>query len=183
VTEIALDFARDNPAYIAWELGNSDILILSLLLGGSCLGFACHNFPPAKIFMGDVGSTFIGYVLAVLAVIGNQSEEPGHIPFFVPILLLGAFLFDTMVTLSRRMLRREKWYLSHRDHYYQKMINLGFSHLQITLGEYVVTFLLGVSALLCVRTDQALAFPILFAWLILLTGLIKWISALEKRDS
>ena len=106
----------------------------------------------------DVGSTFIGYTLAVLALIGNQSEETGHIPFLVPVLLLGTFLFDTTLTLIRRILRRDKWYRSHREHYYQKMTNLGFSHLQITLGECGVTFLLGVSALLYIRTNQVLAF-------------------------
>ena len=168
-------------AYIAWQVGNSDVLILSVLLGSSCLGFACFNFPPAKIFMGDVGSTFIGYVLAVLALIGNQSEETGHIPFLVPVLLLGTFLFDTIVTLTRRILSGEKWYLSHREHYYQKLTNLGFSHLQITLGEYVVTFLLGVSALLYLRTGQALALAILSIWLILLIGVAKLITFLEKR--
>jgi UDP-GlcNAc:undecaprenyl-phosphate GlcNAc-1-phosphate transferase len=167
--------------YVAWKVGNSDIFIFSLLLGGSCLGFAWHNFPPAKIFMGDAGSTFIGYILAVLALIGNQSGELGHIPFLVPVLLLGTFLFDTVVTLGRRILRREKWYLSHREHYYQKMTNLGFSHLQITLGECGVTFLLGVSALLYLRTNQVLAFSILIMWLILLASLITLITFLEKR--
>ncbi|NIM97409.1 MAG: hypothetical protein GTO24_04795 [candidate division Zixibacteria bacterium] len=168
-------------AYIAWEVGNSNILVLALALGGSCLGFACYNFPPAKIFMGDVGSTFIGYTLAVLALVGNQSEEPGHIPLLVPVLILGTFLFDTTVTLSRRILKRENWYLSHRDHYYQKMTNLGFSHLQITLGEYSVTFLLGVSALLYMRATQVLAFSILAIWLLFFSGSTTVITVLEKR--
>lgn len=170
-------------AYIAWEVGNPDILILTLVLGGSCLGFTRYNFPPAKIFMGDVGSTFIGFTLAVLALIGNQSEETGHIPFLVPVLLLGTFLFDTIVTLGRRILSREKWYLSHREHYYQKMTNLGFSHLQITLGECGMTFLLGVSALLYIRTNQVLAFSILIMWLIFLAGLITLITFLEKKTT
>ncbi len=170
-------------AYIAWEVGNTDILILTLVLGGSCLGFMRYNFPPAKIFMGDVGSTFIGFTLAVLALIGNQSEETGHIPFLVPVLLLGTFLFDTIVTLGRRILSREKWYLSHREHYYQKMTNLGFSHLQITLGECGMTFLLGVSALLYMRTNQILAFSILIMWLIFLASLITVITFLEKKTT
>ncbi len=170
-------------AYIAWSLGNSDILVLGLLLGGSCVGFLWHNFPPAKIFMGDVGSTFIGYVLAVLALIGNQSGGSGYIPLFVSVLLLGAFLFDTIVTLGRRMMKREKWYLSHREHYYQKMTNLGLSHRQVSLGEYGVTFLLGFSALLYLQTDQTLGLPILFGWLIILTGLTMLIGMLEKRKA
>jgi UDP-GlcNAc:undecaprenyl-phosphate GlcNAc-1-phosphate transferase len=169
-------------AYIAWEVGNADVFILSLLLGGSCLGFVWHNFPPAKIFMGDVGSTFVGYTLAVLALIANQSEQHGYIPLLVPVLLLGTFLFDTVVTLGRRILRKKKWYLSHREHYYQRMNNLGFSHLQITLGEYGVTILLGISVLLYIRSNQALAFTILLIWLVLFTGLAMLITSLEKRD-
>jgi UDP-N-acetylmuramyl pentapeptide phosphotransferase/UDP-N-acetylglucosamine-1-phosphate transferase len=168
-------------AYIAWEVGNSHVLVVSLLLGNSCLGLAFYNFPPARIFMGDVGSTFIGYILAVLALIGNQSEEAGYIPLLVPVLLLGTFLFDTVLTLSRRILSREKWYLSHREHYYQKLTNLGFSHLKVTLGEYVVTFLLGVSALLYIRTNQSIALSILFIWLILLVGLMKLVDSIEKK--
>jgi UDP-GlcNAc:undecaprenyl-phosphate GlcNAc-1-phosphate transferase len=170
-------------AYIARKVGNSDVFILSLLLGGSCLGFLVHNFPPAKIFMGDVGSIFVGYVLAVLALIGNQSEVSGHIPLLVPVLLLGTFLFDTIATLGRRIIRRKKWYSSHREHYYQKMTNLGFSHLQITLGEYVITSLLGISALLYIRVSQTLAFAILMIWPMLLAGLIITITFIERRSS
>jgi len=168
-------------AYIAWKGQNTDMLILGVLLGGSCAGFVWHNFPPARLFMGDVGSTFIGFVLAALAVVGNQSEGPGHIPLSVPVLLLGAFLFDTVVTLFRRILRREKWYLSHRDHYYQRMTGLGCSHLQVTLGEYGVTFLLGLSALLYIRANQMLALSILCIWLMILAGSTRLISTLEKR--
>jgi UDP-GlcNAc:undecaprenyl-phosphate GlcNAc-1-phosphate transferase len=172
-------------AYIAWEEGNTDVLILSLLLGGSCLGFVRHNFPPAKIFMGDVGSTFIGYTLAMLALIGKQTGQSEHIPLLVWILLLGAFLFDTIVTLGRRIMKKKKWYLSHREHYYQRMIDLGFSHIQITLGEYGLTFLLGISAILysrAIQTNQTLAFAILFVWLVIFISLIRLITSLEKKS-
>jgi UDP-GlcNAc:undecaprenyl-phosphate GlcNAc-1-phosphate transferase len=168
-------------SYIAWEVGNVDVFILSLLLGSSCLGFVWHNFPPAKIFMGDVGSTFVGYTLAILALIGNQSEQNGYIPLLVPILLLGTFLFDTVVTLGRRILRRKKWYLSHREHYYQKMTNLGFSHSQITFGEYGITFCLGFSALLYIQGNQVLALSILLIWLTLFIISATLIALLEKR--
>lgn len=168
-------------AYIAWEVGNADVLILSLLLGGSCLGFVWHNFPPAKIFMGDVGSTFVGYTLAILGLIGNQSEQNGYIPLLVPILLLGTFLFDTVVTLGRRILRKKKWYLSHREHYYQKMTNLGFSHSQITIGEYGITFLLGFSALLYIQGNQLLALSIFLIWLTFFITSATLIALLEKK--
>jgi UDP-N-acetylmuramyl pentapeptide phosphotransferase/UDP-N-acetylglucosamine-1-phosphate transferase len=168
-------------AYIALKVQNTDILMIGLLLGGSCAGFVWHNFPPAKVFMGDGGSTFIGYVLAALAVVGNQTGVPGHVPLLVPVLLLGAFLFDTVVTLFRRIMRREKWYLSHRDHYYQRMTGVGCSHLHVTAGEYGVTFLLGLSAILYIGANQMQALSMLCIWLMVLTGLTRLISTLEKR--
>jgi UDP-N-acetylmuramyl pentapeptide phosphotransferase/UDP-N-acetylglucosamine-1-phosphate transferase len=167
--------------YIALKVQNTDVLVMGLLLGGSCAGFVWHNFPPAKVFMGDGGSTFIGYILAALGVVGNQTGSPGHIPLFVSVLLLGAFLFDTVVTLFRRILRREKWYLSHRDHYYQRMTGLGCSHLHVTAAEYGVTFLLGLSAILYIRANQIQAISMLCIWLMVLTGLTRLISAVEKK--
>ena len=74
-------------AGIAFLSGNTFISIASVLIFGAVLGFLPHNFPRAKLFMGDGGSNFLGFVFATLAVIGNQAEA-GHIPFIIPVILL-----------------------------------------------------------------------------------------------
>ncbi len=113
-------------------------------MAGSSFGFLRFNFPPARIFMGDMGSTFIGYVFAVLAV----AAEGLGVPAFLTLLLLGSAIGDAALTLARRALRRERLLSPHRTHYYQRLTSLGLSHKQVTLLEYLVTTLLGVSAIL-----------------------------------
>ena len=169
--------------YIGWRVGNRDILVLGSLLGGACLGFAWHNFPPARIFMGDVGSTFIGYVLGVLALAGHRGGGVGHVPLWIPALLLGTFLFDTVVTLGRRILKKEKWYAAHRQHYYQRMTKLGFSHRTVTLSECGMTFLLGISALLGLGKNWTSVAQIFLVWLLVFMGVARWIGVNERRIS
>ncbi len=137
------------------------------ILAGSCLGFLRYNFPPARIFMGDMGSTFIGYSFAVLSVMGSKVG----IPAFLTILLLGAVLGDAALTLIRRIVRREKVLSPHRTHYYQRLTTLGLSHKQVTLLEYLIAVLLGVSALLALSGDRIFVAFFAVMWL----GFFLWV--------
>ncbi len=128
---------------------SSSLTMIYLVLAGSCLGFLRYNFPPARIFMGDTGSTFIGYSFAVLAVIGSGAG----VPVFVTVLLLAGVVGDAALTLIKRVIARERIFVPHRTHYYQRLTSVGFSHKQITLLEYLVTVLLGVSALFVFRGE------------------------------
>lgn len=113
-----------------------------LMLAAACLGFVAHNFPPAKIFMGDVGSLFIGYVLAAFATVtSNSGERP--VPFIAVLLILGTFLYDTIFTLIRRARRGEKLWEAHRSHLYQRLIIAGQSHRRVTLTYYGLSIALG----------------------------------------
>ncbi len=116
---------------------------VALLVGASAAGFLFFNFSPARIFMGDSGSAFLGFQFAVLAVLGSGGSGPG-LPFLFFPLLFGAFLTDTAVTLAWRMIRGETWYKAHRVHYYQRLTNLGFSHRGVSVIEYGLAFGLGV---------------------------------------
>ncbi len=128
---------------------SSPLATIYLVLAGSCLGFLRYNFPPARIFMGDTGSTFIGFSFAVLAIIGSG----GGIPVFATLLLLAGVIGDAALTLVNRIIARERIFIPHRTHYYQRLTSVGFSHKQITLLEYLVTVLLGVSALFIFRGE------------------------------
>jgi UDP-N-acetylmuramyl pentapeptide phosphotransferase/UDP-N-acetylglucosamine-1-phosphate transferase len=103
----------------------------SLLMAGSA-GFWIYNLPPARLFMGDVGSTFLGFSFAGLTLLGNIGVGGGHLPIEFGVLLLAPFLFDSLVTLGRRILRGERWYAAHRTHYYQRLVSSGLSHGQVT---------------------------------------------------
>jgi UDP-N-acetylmuramyl pentapeptide phosphotransferase/UDP-N-acetylglucosamine-1-phosphate transferase len=82
--------------------------------------------------MGDVGSTFLGFSFAGLSLLGNLGVGGGRLPIEFGVVILAPFLFDSLVTLGRRVLRGERWYEAHRSHFYQRLVSRGLSHAQVT---------------------------------------------------
>lgn len=104
--------------------------IVGTALSAACLGFLLHNWMPARIFMGDVGSLFIGFILAVLPVgVGGGTPPGGFLP---GLLLVWPFVFDGGFTLIRRLLRGENVTRPHRSHIYQRLVVTGLSHGTVT---------------------------------------------------
>jgi Fuc2NAc and GlcNAc transferase len=101
----------------------------------ACCGFLLWNWPPARIFMGDVGSGFLGYVVAVLAVIEAHESS---LALLVWLILGGVFFVDATVTLARRLLRGERLYEAHRTHAYQCLVRRWGSHRRVTLAVLAV---------------------------------------------
>ena len=102
----------------------------SMAIGSAALGFLPHNFPQARMFMGDVGSAPLGFCLAMLAL---WLALAAGIWLLIPLALLHAnFVLDTGITLVRRILRGERWYDAHREHFYQRLIRSGKSHPFVT---------------------------------------------------
>lgn len=99
------------------------------------LGFLLFNFSPSKIFMGDVGSISLGFLAGAMGIIGWQKEIWA---FWFPILIFSPFIIDATMTLLKRILNKEKFWLAHRGHYYQRLILLGLSHKKTALISYVV---------------------------------------------
>jgi UDP-N-acetylmuramyl pentapeptide phosphotransferase/UDP-N-acetylglucosamine-1-phosphate transferase len=111
----------------AIAFGHEDLALLSLALLGASGGFFVHNAPPAKLFMGDVGSTFLGFSFASITFIGLT--RPTHpIALSPAIFALAPFLFDGCFTLLRRALRGEKIWQAHRTHLYQRAVASGLQH-------------------------------------------------------
>jgi Fuc2NAc and GlcNAc transferase len=106
-----------------------------LVFGAACCGFLLWNWPPAKIFMGDVGSGYLGYVIAVLAVVAAR-ENP--VALLVWLVLGGLFFVDATITLVRRLLRRERVYEAHRSHAYQWLARRWKSHGRVTIAVMIV---------------------------------------------
>ncbi len=108
-------------------------VLFALIISGACAGFLPHNFPNARMFMGDVSSAPLGFLLAFLCL--WLSVEYGWW-LMIPLVLLHAnFVLDTGITLLRRIINGEKWYAPHREHFYQRLIRSGKSHTFVTLME------------------------------------------------
>lgn len=124
---------------LLYLVGGADELIWApLLLAGAVLGFLFWNFPPARIFMGDAGSGFLGMVLGVLTLLAAwQSSEL----LWGWLILLGVFVVDATFTLLRRLLRGEKVYEAHRSHAYQFASRRLRRHLPVTLGVLAINLL------------------------------------------
>ena len=119
-------------AVIAATMGGWFVYFTSLLLAAGLLGFLPFNFPRARIFMGDVGSQFCGFVLAVLGVVAARFEQVELSALLVPLLLFGV-LFDVAFTLVRRLLAGDRLTQAHRSHLYQVAHRAGMSATTVTL--------------------------------------------------
>ncbi len=161
---------------------NHFLLLMSLIIIGSSLGFLIHNFPPAKIFMGDVGSSSLGYIFAILAIFASQNEKH-YIPFFIFLLLSGTFIFDATVTLIRRIVKGERWFEAHRSHYYQRLVIAGYTHKQVTLLECGVSVLLGIVGIIYLSASEITRILIIVGSITLLTLGILAIRRLEIQKS
>ncbi len=133
---------------------DSSLAAVALLVAGAAGGFLPWNWERARIFMGDVGSGFLGFVFAALAL---ASENSGAMPTLVWLLLLGVFFTDATVTLFRRIFRREPWYTAHRSHAYQRAVQGGWSHAKVT--RVVLLLNLGLAALAWLATRSAEMLP------------------------
>jgi UDP-GlcNAc:undecaprenyl-phosphate GlcNAc-1-phosphate transferase len=130
---------------ITFSQGSTFVYITCYTILAGSLGFLVYNFPPARIFMGDVGSAFLGFVFAVLAIIAARYDH-SHTSFLVmPLLLLG-FIYDTFFTFVRRLLRGERVFQAHRTHLYQLFSRLGYSQKSVTLVHYAMCVLQGLAA-------------------------------------
>ncbi|MDQ6963322.1 MAG: hypothetical protein Q9M13_00210, partial [Mariprofundales bacterium] len=114
-------------AVIALQHGSNFAYLVSFVIAAGAAGFALFNWSPATIFMGDVGSAFLGFVLAALALMA-ASFDNSHTPFFVMPLLLFHFIFDTVFTMARRIIAGENPAEAHRSHIYQLLVRMGGSH-------------------------------------------------------
>ncbi len=123
--------------------GNVAVIMAALL--GACLGFIPYNLNPAKIFMGDSGSTFLGYVLAVVSIQG-LFKLYAIISFAVPFLILGLPIFDICFAIFRRLAHGQNPMRADRGHVHHRLIDMGFNQKQAVAISYMMTAILGLSA-------------------------------------
>lgn len=150
---IALLIAEDHVA-----------IVLAALLGG-CLGFIPYNSNPAQIFMGDTGSTFLGFMLATMSIQG-MFKLYAVISFAVPFLILGIPIFDICFAVIRRLARRQSPFHADRGHIHHRLIDMGFSQKQTVAITYILTGLLGLAAVLLTTSGEVKTLLLLGAILV-----------------
>lgn len=123
------------------------VAVLAAALAGACLGFIPYNFNPAKMFMGDTGSMFIGYTLAVMSVMG-LFKAYAIIAFAIPFLIFGLPIFDMVFVSIRRILSGKSPMSADKTHLHHRLIDLGFSQKKTVLIMYAVAAVLSLTAVL-----------------------------------
>lgn len=127
--------------WLASKMSNSLAFWIALAITAGSLGFLGHNWSPAKIFMGDVGSTFLGYSFAVLPLI---SSDQGGDALLLGTLLMWTVIMDAGVTFIGRLIRRENVFAPHRSHLYQRLVSAGYKHETVSSLYILLTLLAGL---------------------------------------
>jgi UDP-N-acetylmuramyl pentapeptide phosphotransferase/UDP-N-acetylglucosamine-1-phosphate transferase len=152
---------------IGWFVGEPALALLGTSMAAACLGFLLHNWSPASIFMGDVGSAFLGILLATAPLAARMPRG-----LLVPAMLtVWPFVFDTALTLVRRAARRENLLAAHRSHLYQRLTQAGWSHGQV--ATLYGTLAAGGAVLALAVAIEAVGAPAAFA-AVAMAGIALW---------
>jgi len=166
---------------VALITGDLGIALVCAALIGACIGFLPFNFYPASIFMGDTGSTFLGYILACISILG-LFKVYAVISFVVPFLVLGIPIFDTGFTIMRRIFKGQSPMKADRGHLHHRLIDMGFTQKQAVLVLYITSALLSLSAVVLVMSGPVRAPILILAVLLLLIPGKHFISAALNNE-
>ncbi|WP_297325688.1 glycosyltransferase family 4 protein [Nitrosomonas sp.] len=145
-------------AYLA---ENYDFAVINFSIAAAALAFLIHNFYPARIFMGDVGAIPLGFLAAVLGILGWMNNLWS---MWLPLLVFSPFIADSTVTLIKRLIRGKRVWQAHREHYYQRIIQSGFGHRNTALSGYALMLIVGGSAVWAGRQDVAVQYGVAVIW-------------------
>ncbi|MCI2055830.1 MAG: undecaprenyl/decaprenyl-phosphate alpha-N-acetylglucosaminyl 1-phosphate transferase [Oscillibacter sp.] len=138
---------------IALLVSESQVAIVMAALVGACVGFMPYNMNPAKMFMGDTGATFLGYILATISIQG-LFKFYAIISFAVPFLILGLPIFDTAFAFIRRIAHGQSPMQADRGHVHHRLIDMGLSQKQAVATLYVISAILGLSAVVLTTSGE-----------------------------
>lgn len=145
-------------AAAAWFAGSTQFALLNLAITAAAAGFLLHNFHPARIFLGDAGAVPLGFLAAAFGITGWLQHDWA---WWFPLLVFSPFIVDASVTLARRLLSGARVWEAHRDHYYQRLVQLGLGHRGTALTEYALMTLCGIAALWTMTLTTTLQYAVL----------------------
>ncbi len=164
---------------MAITMGNIFVVFMGLMMLGSTLGFLIYNFYPAKLFMGDTGSLFLGFMIGVLSLLGFKNVT--LFSFIIPVIILGVPISDTIFAIVRRTIQRKPLSAPDKSHLHHCLINLGYTHPETVLMIYAMSALFSLAAVIFSQTTLfGAAFVILF--LIIMIELIVEMTGLIGKD-
>ena len=173
-------FGFGGYALAAQQAGDAPLAGLSASIAAASGAFLVFNFPPARIFMGDAGSVPLGFLAGALGVLGWHG---GAWPLWFPMLVFAPFACDATLTLIKRLLRRERVWQAHREHYYQRLVRMGFGHRGTALIEYAAMAGCAATALLAREASSAFQIGAVGAATLVLIAIALWIDARWARFS
>lgn len=135
---------------VAFMMGDYFISGTLCAFMGALLGFLCFNFPPAKIFMGDCGSMFIGYIISVITILGTyyRPGSPTLFPVVIPLLVLAVPIFDVLSVILIRLVHRRPLFQPDKNHFSHRLVNMGMNTRTAVLFLYLLTFCVGLPSIL-----------------------------------
>jgi UDP-N-acetylmuramyl pentapeptide phosphotransferase/UDP-N-acetylglucosamine-1-phosphate transferase len=154
-------FGFGTYALLGWWSGAADFALFNLLVCAAVAGFWVCNLPPAGIFMGDLGSTLLGFLAAILGLVGCAS---GIFDPWVPLVIFSPFWVDATYTLVKRMLKKEPFWLPHRQHFYQRLVLSGLGHGRVLALEYILMSACSLTVLLAITTGMGYNQLVAYAW-------------------
>jgi len=169
-------------AFIAGVQHQYFVCVLALALAGALLGFLPSNFKPAKIFLGDSGSHFIGYILAVLPVMTtfyHEETTPTHLPVLIPLLVLAVPLADMALVCWMRLQRGQWVSVGDTTHISHRLVKLGLPQSWAVMLIYLITLTLGLGATVLLWSETTAAFLVLLQ----AAGILAIVTLLEQRGS
>ena len=131
-------------AGMAYMMGNPYVMVVALIAAVSTLGFLVYNFHPAKIFMGDTGALFLGFLIGVLSLLGFKNVT--FISLIIPVIILGVPISDTFFAIIRRLVNKQPLTAPDKSHLHHCLLRSGFTHRQTVLLIYVMSALFGLTA-------------------------------------
>ena len=160
---------------IAYQTGQTYFAYLNIALAGACLGFLLYNFHPAKIFLGDAGSSFLGFSLASLAVMGEWAEKSPVVALSIPLLILAVLIFDMIYISVARIYEKKvnnfkEWieYVG-KDHLHHRLMGLGLNQVQSVVIIYVLSLVFALAALVLKKATIEQAVLLLVQCVLILT--------------
>lgn len=167
-------------AVLGLMAGSTLFYVFNLIIAAAALGFLISNFPPARIFMGDVGSSTLGFLFAAMSL---WAANERIFPLWLAILVFSPFVVDATVTLIRRLAQGEKIWLAHKTHYYQKLVQAGWGHRKTVLLEYVIMLGCAMTAIWGVHAPAESQLVVLTGWVIFYFSFFFWVSRLSVRHN
>jgi len=145
-----------------------------MIVVAAVAGFLWFNFPPAKIFMGDAGSSTLGFLVAAFSLWASAEKI---FPIWVALLVFSPFIVDASVTLLRRLFQGEKIWEAHKSHFYQRLVLVGWGHKKTVLCAYVLMVVCSATAWFAMQVDVTFQWMIIMAWLVayvlMMIGVVK----------